>query len=65
MSEGRSKGKQPTTGRQNKERMSRRKGEKKKTLNQETWRERQRNIARERAVVRDREILGITKHIRD
>lgn len=39
MTEGRSKGKQPTTGHQNKGRMSRRKGEKEKMLNQETWRD--------------------------
>lgn len=42
MTEGRSKGNRPTTGRQNKERMSRRKGEKEKMLNMERERERER-----------------------
>lgn len=60
MTEGRSKGKQSTTGRQNKERMSRRKGEKGKRLNLETGREREeRDRSGEKTTVSDQEILGI------
>lgn len=65
MTEGRSKGKQPTTGHQNKGRMSRRKGEKDKMLNQETWRDREKKKDRDRSkggtTAKDQETVGIMK----
>lgn len=48
MTEGRSKAKQSTIGRQNKERMSRRKGKKEKRLNLEIWGESKLERSRQR-----------------
>lgn len=58
MTEGRSKGKQPTTGHQNKGRMSRRKGEKEKMWNQETWRDREKEKEGQRGMWRENHSEG-------